>query len=418
MTPDSSGASASPISETRTPPVPTGSELEATEAALMYLGSALRTSGPDRAVDVSGSALRTSGPDRALDVSGSALRTSGPDRAVADTALVTVIDTWGSAPVPIGGQMAVAQDGRFAGSVSGGCIEADIMVAASKAMADGKHRVMSFGVTDETAWRAGLPCGGNIRVLIEPLTAATDRAVLERLAAAARTRETLIAVTDLGTGARRIVERDGIAAIVATVLDKQPDAPDVRDLAHRLAGGDSRLVATPDGEVFCRTFAPPAQLVIIGATHIAQALVALAHIAGYRAIVVDPREAYATQDRFMGDRFGGVDIVADSPAEALERIGIDAFTAVIALAHVIHIDDEALKAALRGNARYIGVLGSRRNRDRRRDRLCAEGFSDAEIERIRSPIGLDIGALTPAEIAVAILAEVIETVRGKRRPDL
>ncbi len=385
MTPDSSGGSAVGVNGTRTPPVPTASELEATEAALIYLGSALRT--------------------------------SGPDRAVADTALVTVIDTWGSAPVPIGGQMAVAQDGRFAGSVSGGCIEADIMVAANKAMSDGRHRVLSFGVTDETAWRAGLPCGGNIRVLIEPLTADTDRAVLERLAAAARTRETLIAVTDLETGARRIVERDGIAATVATVLGKQPRSPEVLDLAHRLAGGDSRLVATPDGEVFFRTFAPPARLVIIGATHIAQALVALAHIAGYRAIVVDPREAYATQDRFTRGRFG-VDIVADSPAEALERIGIDAFTAVIALAHVIHIDDEALKAALRGNARYIGVLGSRRNRDRRRDRLRAEGFSDGEIERIRSPIGLDIGALTPAEIAVAILAEVIETVRGKRRPDL
>ncbi|MBX9925295.1 MAG: XdhC family protein [Hyphomicrobiaceae bacterium] len=329
-------------------------------------------------------------------------------------ALVTVIDTWGSAPVPVGGQMAVARDGRFAGSVSGGCIEADIMVAAGRAMIDGEHRVLQFGVADETAWRVGLPCGGNIRVMVEPLSGAADIAILERLSAAAHARETLVTVTGTGHkaghGARRIVERGAIATDVAATLGVEIDDPAVRALAERLAGGDSRLVATPGGQVFYRTFAPPARLVIVGATHIAQSLVALAQIAGYGAIVIDPREAYAAPDRFRG-----VEIIADSPGTAMERIGIDAFTAVIALAHVIHIDDEALRSALRQNARYIGVLGSRKNRDRRRARLSADGFSDADLDRIRSPIGLDIGALTPPEIAVAILAEVIETVRGKRR---
>lgn len=318
-------------------------------------------------------------------------------------ALATVIDTWGSAPVPVGGQMAIARDGRFTGSVSGGCIEADIMASAGEAIADGAIRVLTFGVADEVAWRVGLPCGGNIRVMIEPLTLA-DRPMVERLASAAVRRETLVTATAIATGARRLIERRAIA-------DEVERAALPADIVWRLAGGDSRLVETAAGEVFYRTYAPPARIVVVGATHIAQALASLAGIAGYGVTVIDPREAYASAGRFPG-----VELLSDSPAEALERIGIDAFTAVVALAHVIHIDDEALMAALRSNARYVGVLGSRKNRDRRRDRLLAAGLSEADIGRIRSPIGLDIGALTPAEIAVAILAEVIEAVRGKRRP--
>lgn len=323
-------------------------------------------------------------------------------------ALVTVIETWGSAPVPTGGQMAVAADGRFAGSVSGGCIEGDILVAAERAIADRRTRVLAFGVDDATAWRVGLPCGGNIRVMVEPLTAA-DGAMLERLATAARAREVLAVATDIATGGRRLLTREEIDLEVARGALSA-------DLGWRLKGGDSRLVPAPAGEagatreVFYKTYAPPARLVIIGATHIAQVLVALAATAGYGAIIIDPRDAYASVDRFHG-----VEIIADSPGPALERVGLDASTAVVALAHVIHIDDEALMAALRAPCVYVGVLGSRKNRDRRRERLTAAGFAASDIDRIRSPIGLDIGALTPAEIAVAILAEVIETVRGKRR---
>lgn len=327
-------------------------------------------------------------------------------------ALVTVIDTWGSAPVPIGGQMVVSPDGRFAGSVSGGCIEGDIMVAAEQALAAGVSRVMSFGVADERAWRVGLPCGGNIRVLIEPLTRDRDQETLARLQAAAPTRESVIVATDLDTGVRRLIAAGALDAEVAH-LGLSPD------FAARLHGGDSRVAVVvtdptaasgPTREIFFKTYAPPARIVIVGATHIAQVLAELARIAGYGAIVVDPREAYAARDRF-----GPTEVLVESPEAAFAQIGIDAFTAVVALAHVIHLDDEALRSGLRSQARYIGVLGSRRNRDRRRERLLAEGFAPGDIDRIRSPVGLDIGALTPAEIAVAILAEVIETVRGKRR---
>lgn len=346
-------------------------------------------------------------PRRDIDPASAACGFLARDGAVA---LVTVIDTWGSAPVPVGGQMVVAVDGRFAGSVSGGCIESDIIVAAEKSLAEKHMRVLSFGVADETAWRAGLPCGGNIKVLIEPLSKSPDLEVMERLRDAALTREALVVATDLSTGERRVLTRAELSReIAASGLPY--------DIAWRLEGGDSRLATlaprpghTGDRQVFYKTYAPPARLVIVGATHIAQILVELARVAGYGTIVVDPRETYAAPDRFSG-----IEIVADGPAEAFASIGIDAFTAVVALAHVIHIDDEALKAAMRSNARYIGVLGSRKNRDRRRERLLAEGFSPSDIDRIRSPIGLDIGALTPAEIAVAILAEVIETVRGKRR---
>lgn len=317
-------------------------------------------------------------------------------------ALVTVIDTWGSAPVPVGGQMAVAADGRFAGSVSGGCIEADIVEAAGAAIADRRVRVLAFGVDDETAWRVGLPCGGNIRVMIEPMAGDRDAALLTTIADAEQRRLSTVVATDLATGTRRLLTAGELDAAAA-------DGTLPPDLAWRLRGGDSRLAPSPDGDTFYRTYAPPARIVIVGATHIAQHLVALAHIAGYGTVVVDPREAYATAERFPR-----VAVLSESPAAAFAAIGLDPFTAVVALAHVVHIDDAAIEAALRSPVRYVGVLGSRKNREKRRERLLAAGFTGSEIGLIRSPIGLDIGALTPAEIAVAILAEVIESVRGKR----
>jgi xanthine dehydrogenase accessory factor len=351
-------------------------------------------------------------PDRSADLDAVTAAAGFLDET-GGVALVTVIDTWGSAPVPVGGQMAVAADGRFAGSVSGGCIEADIVVAAEDALRDGATRVLAFGVADETAWRVGLPCGGQIRVMVEPMAGAADRHLLADLAGAAARRRLLVVATPLPTSgasvgpaavraARRLLGPDDIAREIAH--GRVP-----ADTAWRLRGGDSRLVAAADGETFYRTYAPPARLVVVGATHIAQSLVALARIAGYGVVVVDPRDAYATPERFPG-----VEIVAEGPAAAMAAIGLDAFTAVVALAHVVHIDDAALDAALRSKARYVGVLGSRKNRDKRRARLLAAGFTAADVDRIRSPIGLDIGAVTPAEIAVAILAEVIETVRGKR----
>lgn len=310
-------------------------------------------------------------------------------------AVATVIDTWGSSPVPVGGQMVVSPDERFAGSVSGGCVEAEVIVAAAEVIADGRPRSLAFGVANDTAWDVGLPCGGNIRVLIERLTAAHDAADLELIAAAARQRRPLVVATRLSDGGRRLISGPD---------DALPAA------AQALRDGASRLVTDGDGETFLHARLPAPRIVIVGATHIAQALVGLARIAGYQTLVVDPRTAFAADDRFPG-----VSVITDWPEDALPSLGLDPATAVVVLAHIARIDDQGLMAALRSHVRYVGALGSKRNHAKRSERLLAAGLAAADIARIHAPVGLDIGARTPAEIAVAILAEIVQAFRGTRR---
>lgn len=308
-------------------------------------------------------------------------------------ALATVIETWGSAPVPVGGMMAVTSDGRFEGSVSGGCIEAEIITEAAECLADGRQRALQFGVADATAWGAGLPCGGKVRVLLEPLERERDGALVRRMSDVAERRAGLVIAKPLAAGAARVVTPD------------QPDLP--HDLRQRVASGRSGLVATTEGEVFVHALVPPARIVAIGATHISQVLAGLAGLAGYEIHVVDPRTAFATPARFAD-----VTLHAEWPEAALARIGLDPYTAVAVLAHVDHIDDEALKLALKSDARYIGALGSKRTHGRRIERLSAAGLSPAEIARIKNPIGLDIGAVTPEEIALSVMAEIVAAVRA------
>ena len=312
-------------------------------------------------------------------------------------AMATVVDTWGSAPVPVGGQMVVAADGRFQGSVSGGCIEGEVIVEAEDIIGSGKPKLLTFGVADETAWRAGLPCGGQVQVFVERLEAASGgRELLEKAVKAREGRQGLVVRTELADGGKRVYER-GDAGL--------PD-----DIADRFATAKSQLQETLAGKVFLHALVPPARILVVGATHIGQALSEVARIAGYEVEIVDPRTAFAAPDRF-----GGVKIHAEWPQDALPRLGLDPYTAVVALAHVGHIDDEALKLAVRSPCIYIGALGSSRNHAKRRERLTAAGITEAEISRIKSPIGLDIGAQSPAEIAVSIMAEIVLAVRGTKR---
>jgi xanthine dehydrogenase accessory factor len=310
--------------------------------------------------------------------------------------LATVIDTWGSAPVPIGGQMAVAADGRFEGSVSGGCIEGEVITAAIEAIEGGAPRVLEFGVADETAWSVGLPCGGRVKVFVERLErGGASGAYVDRAVRASERRQGLIVETRLADGSR-------------TLLDAATPGLDA-DGARRLRSGQSKLVRRPDGEIFLQAILPPARIVVVGATHIAQLLCQIAALAEYEVIVVDPRTAFAS-----AERFAGVTLHADWPQDALPRIGFDPYTALVVVAHVAHIDDEALKLALRQDVLYIGALGSKRNHEKRTARLMEAGFGPAEIARVKCPIGLDIGAQSPAEIAVAIMGEVILAVRGAK----
>lgn len=333
----------------------------------------------------------TSTPASPADVLRDASRWLGSEGSVA---LATVIATWGSAPVPVGGQMAIAPDGRFQGSVSGGCIENDVILEAAEVLGSGRPKALEFGVSDETAWRAGLPCGGRIKILVERFDPIDGAPLLAGMIAARESRQGLVVRTRIADGRRE-------------VFRARNDAPE--DIRARFSSGESALVTRADGEAFVHAIVPPARVIVVGAGHIGQILAQLVRIAGYELIVIDPRDAYASPERF-----GDTRLVTEWPQDALPRIGLDPFTAVVALAHVGHIDDEALKLALRSDCLYVGALGSRRNHAKRVERLQAAGLSVAEIGRLHAPIGLDIGAQSPPEIAISIMAEIIAAVRGAK----
>lgn len=309
-----------------------------------------------------------------------------------EVALATVVSTWGSAPVPVGGQLVVAPDEQFQGSVSGGCVEADVIAEAVVVMQSGRPRLLDFGVPEETAWRAGLPCGGKIKVLLEPLAHSQDTAYLDRLQKARRIRKPIAVMVNIESGARHLYEPG-------------PGLPPEAEAC--LTAGESRLEETPDGTVFVQVIHPTVRVVIAGATNIGQVLADLARQIGYDVVVVDPRQAFLS-----AERFGAVRSVTEWPEAALKDLDLDPRTAVVALTHAAHIDDEALSAALRSPCLYVGALGSKRTHAKRLERLKAAGFADADLARIHAPVGLDIGAKGPAEIAVSILAQIVQVARG------
>jgi len=292
-------------------------------------------------------------------------------------ALATVISTWGSAPRPVGAQLAIADDGVFQGSVSGGCVEGAVILAAHDAIRDGKCRVLEYGVADEDAFAVGLACGGNIQILVEPIGVGggPDKQLLEDAALAVKTRKAFAYSVNLTDWSRERLNPTG-------------------------------LVSGKQGDLFIRVVNPSLRMIIVGAVHVTQTLAPLARMAGYDVLLVDPRDSFATKTRFPDDTF-----IDAWPDEALAQIGLDRHTAVITLSHDPKIDTPALAAALQSDVFYIGALGSRKTHAKRVAELQVLGFTDVEIARIHGPIGLDIGAKTPAEIAVSIMAEVTERLR-------
>lgn len=304
-------------------------------------------------------------------------------------ALATVVKTWGSSPRQPGSTMAIAPDGAFEGSVSGGCIEGAVIAEAMDALEAGRPRVAEFGATDEMAWQVGLACGGQVRVLIAP---APDAKSLRRLVRA----KPAALVTEVASGRFAVVERDAAAG---------PLALDAAQLAkvRRLIAADRSAYVDEGETIFAAVANPPLRLIVVGAVHIAQSLVPIAREAGFGVAVVDPRGAFATETRFPG--------VAKShawPDEALEEIGLDSRTAVVVLSHDPKIDDPALIAALRSEAFYVGALGSKKNHERRLGRLAEAGVDKAQLARIHGPVGLDLGGKSPAEIALAIVAQTVQ----------
>jgi xanthine dehydrogenase accessory factor len=301
-------------------------------------------------------------------------------------AVATVIETFGSAPRPPGAHLVVEENGLFCGSVSAGCVEGEVISAALDCIADGAPRLLEFGVADETAWRVGLSCGGRIAVHVERLDDARLALCAEAHTEIAARRACALLTPLDGRAARLFREND---------LDAAP-------AAH------TGLVTAEGQRVFVNIYRPAPRLLLVGAVHVAQALAPMAGLAGFDVVVIDPREVYAAAARFPGVRLD-----PRWPDEALPENGLDAYTAVAVLTHDPKIDDPALRLALESTCFYVGALGSRATHRRRLERLTAAGVPASALGRLKAPIGLDIAAVSPAEIAAAILAELI-LARGQK----
>ncbi len=308
-------------------------------------------------------------------------------------ALATVVRTWGSSPRPAGSHLAVRDDGTFLGSVSGGCVEGAVVEEAGGVMKTGAPKMLEFGVTNERAWEVGLACGGTVRIYVEPANPET----LDALLSSIEHRRAVVLATALKSGDQRLLgagdgttgeEHEAVARTLRTdrcEIDEADEAP----------------------PIFYQPFNPPLRMMVVGAVHIAQPLSSMAALAGYEVTVVDPRESFASAERFPG-----VALDTQWPDAALEALGLDHRCAVVTLTHDPKLDDPALQVALRSSAFFIGCLGSKKTHASRLRRLEKAGFTEDDLARVHGPVGLPIGSRSPAEIAVSILAQATQTLRA------
>jgi xanthine dehydrogenase accessory factor len=293
--------------------------------------------------------------------------------------LGTIVRTWGSAPRPVGALVVVRDDGQVVGSVSGGCVEDDLVEKVrAKAVAQELPQLVTYGVTNEDATRWGLPCGGTLQVVLEPVS-----------------------------------EKSGIEALLATIGKQQL-------VRRRLDMKTGEVTQQPgawqdalefDGRILTTVHGPRWRLVLIGAGQLTQYLAEMAHMLDYHVTVVDPREEYAA-----GWSVRDVPLNRGMPDDVIREMNLDGHSAVVALTHDPKLDDMALMEALKSAAFYVGAIGSKKNNDARRERLKEFDLSAGEIARLRGPVGLYIGSKTPPEIAVAILAEMTAARHGVSEP--
>lgn len=317
-------------------------------------------------------------------------------------ALATVIQTWGSSPRRAGAKMAITPDGKIAGSVSGGCVEGAVFDTGVEVLKTNRPQLLHFGVADETAWEVGLACGGSIDIFVQPLASETFnrlRSVITEERPAVNIN--VVRGPDELLGKELLLRDDGV--VTGNISDElNPQALEVAKEA--LANGESRRVMlNEDVEIFAEVILPPSTLIAVGGVHITIALMSLAKTLGYRTVVVDPRSAFGNETRFPN-----VDqLIPFWPQEAFGQIPITRSTAIAMLTHDPKLDDPALKIALTSDAFYVGALGSKTTQAKRRQRLLDEGLSEAQLDRLHGPIGLELGAGTPEEIAMSIMAEIV-----------
>jgi xanthine dehydrogenase accessory factor len=324
---------------------------------------------------------------------------------VTQLAVATVLSTWGSAPRKVGAKMVFSADGKFiTGSVSGGCVEGAVISVGEEVLMTGRPQLLRFGVTDETAWEVGLACGGTTEVLVDQFDFEIYHAMREWIAGARSGAVITVIRGPEEMVGHRIAIEDG--RIVTGSLDRTLDTilpPLVDEFPV-----STRHVLHEDLEVFIDVMQPSPKLVIVGGAHIAVVLAQLGKLMSYQVILVDPRRAFGSQSRFPGvDR-----LIQDWPDKALAEIRLNQDSAVVTLSHDPKIDDPALAMALDSPAFYIGALGSRKTHARRCERLIALGYSEMQIARIYAPVGMDIGADNPEEIALAVMGQIVAVYRS------
>ncbi|MFZ1414079.1 MAG: XdhC family protein [Defluviicoccus sp.] len=315
-------------------------------------------------------------------------------------ALACVVSTWGSSPFPVGSLMVIAQDGAFAGAVSGGCVEAAVLAEAGAVFRSGRPKLLTFGVSNEAAWEVGLVCGGRMQVVLFLVTAG---AMIAALAAAHASGEASALVIEPASGAHGALSLQGVAA--GAGLSSAAIALGRRAL--NCASGAATGSET-DG-VIVVTFPGRWRIIAIGAVTITKALASLAALLDYTLVIVEPRAGFAErQPAFQRPARAPAELLVAWPKEAFARLALDRQTAVVTLSHDPKIDDEALAAALRADVFYIGALGSRRTHQARLARLRQCGFAEAALARIHGPVGVAIGGRSAAEIALSIMAEITQ----------
>jgi len=294
-------------------------------------------------------------------------------------ALGTIVRTWGSAPRPVGAMVAIRDDGQIVGSVSGGCVEDDLVEKVKeKFAAANKPEVVTYGVTNEEATRWGLPCGGTLELVLEPVT-----------------------------------EASGIAELLKKIQSQQlvKRRLEMESGRSTLEPGRWQDVLEFDGRILSTVHGPRWRLVLIGAGQLTRYLAEMARMLDYHVAVIDPREEYAS-----GWDLAAVPINRGMPDDVVRELQLDGHSALVALTHDPKLDDLALMEGLKSAAFYVGAIGSKKNNDARRERLKEFDVSAEEIARLRGPVGLYIGSKTPPEIAVAILAEMTAVRHGVPEP--
>ena len=327
-------------------------------------------------------------------------------------AIATNVKKDGALLRPLGAKMAMTTAQEIAGSVTGGCIEGVVYEEAQAVIKNGVPKLLHYGITnEETPWEVGLSCGGSLEVFVESLDSPQWRALYPTLKNCLDQNQSVAVATVIageGLGNKILVWPDGrtLGSLGAVSLDT-----DVVNWARgqmRVQESDWKNFGVVD--VFVDVLPPPSRMIVIGAVHIAIPLVTLAKTLGYHTIVVDPREAFATSERFPASRVD--ELITAWPADALEKLRLDESTYVVVISHDEKLDNPALKVALSSPACYVGVLGTRKNLGKRFAALRELGVTDEQLSRLQAPIGMRLGAVSPEEIALSILAAMVAAKYG------